>query len=272
MTIKRAGAWAGRSALSNSTKQADKAKELGLTDVALFVTGLEHRHFKLLRSGGSIGRAIRIFQDRGLRVHLTTWIRPSEVFITEMVRCLVPMCMEKGIASLDLDAESAWARDNIRGHRYYADLLENEILSYDPEGKLPVGVNDYASLQACTRHLAERFDIIRPQAYSVSYVRYGDVGADGKRWTTPSSLHWPGRTQRYAMDEKLWGAFPAKKLQMGLAAYKQNIRGYSPERAMIKCWDTAEELGAEMVWWWSLGHMRGEVAKTVKTLTGRLPS
>jgi hypothetical protein len=264
--IRRAGAWVGRKGLHRPEKYASRALSLGLTDVSLFVTGIEHTHFELLASSEDIAAAVREYQIRGLRVHLSTWVRPSSVFLTELARVLVPLCNLLDIASLDLDTEGAWKRG--RGHEEHAAYLFAQLRDLS----CPVGVNDYASLQPVTRPLIERCSIIRPQLYSVAYVKHGNVGADGKKWTKPGSVYWPGKTQRYGMAEKLWGGVRAgKQLEIGLAAYKQPVRGWSTDRAMTTCWDAAEELGAQAVWWWSLGHMRGDIAQAVRKLTGRLP-
>jgi hypothetical protein len=269
--IKRAGAWAGRSALVKPGKYADRAAKLGLTDVSLFVTGLENKSFKLLRPQRDIIKAICEFQARDIDVHLSTWVRPDRAFLAALAEQLVPLC--DGGVGLDLDTEGAWrtrSRHDWDGLAVY--LFEQlEERGFAGTGG-PVGVNDYASLQPCTRPLIELADVIRPQLYSVAYVKHGrNRGPDGKAWTTPSSIYWPGKTQRYGMREGLWGGVrEGKRLEAGLASYKQPVRGWSTKRAMFACWDAVEKLGAEAVWWWSLWHMTGDIGRVVKKLTARI--
>ncbi len=265
--IQRIGAWSDRTALSRPEEYAARAEDLGLTDVSLFVTSLRDRAFKLIRSVATVERAVRAFQRRGIAVHLSTWVRPHRAYLTPLAATLAPLCQDLGVVTLDLDTESAW-RSKGRAHKAMADFLFDGLSNRGLT--IPVGVNDYASLQRCTRPLLDRADIARPQLYSVEYVRHGKVGSDGRAWTTPESVYWPGRTQRYGMAMRLWGSYlGARQFVAGLAAYHQAWRRYpemSAEDAMRMCFDSAQDLGAEAVWYWSLQSMTGEVARIIRAL------
>lgn len=256
----RVGAWSMSWALRSPEKAAAKAARIGLTDISLMVNSVGKREWHLLGSEAQITKAGRIFRGHGITPHITTWIRPTDAWIDGIAQQLGTICMTLEAGSLDLDTESAWAHGSRQEH--HAAQLFDQLASRGIT--TPVAVNDYASLQPVTRHLADRAAIVRPQAYSVSSTGTGTK----KKPTTSRSVYWPGRTQDYAMRPSLWGRYRGgpKRLEMGLACYKQRFPGLTSLASMRKAWDTSIALGAEAIWYWSLGNMKGATEKAVAQL------
>ena len=248
--------------IENLEKYIKICSELRVSRVGLFVNGIDHNPFNKpanpffpFTSQEKLINAVKKFGEKGIKCDLTCWIWPHPQYIEKMVAYVKPVLEIPG-TRLDLDSESAWATkyaDN--GKRVDCAKL---LYSLIPPEK--ISINDYASLQDCTRLLFKEGVRLRPQAYSVGYV----VRNGQKVYTTSSSYYWPGTTQRNAMSERMWGKYlKTHQIDIGLACYKP-INGLSKlEQIKIQV-EVAKKYNSKEIWFWQLNGIDSEYKEAFK--------
>jgi len=249
----RVCAWIDRKGVLEPGAWADEAARLDLDRVGLFV-GPHPRttrwRWRSFVSARRMAEVVRIYRDHGIGVDLLCWIAARKAWVDAMLAYTLPV-LDDGDTRLDLDSEGAFRRRHLYSHATIADHLF-ERLPHGVVDEHRLSVNDYASLQGVTRHLLRPGVRRRPQAYSVSYVTHGKVGKDGRRWTKPGDIYFPGVTQRFALAKGRWGGtLDGSPLDIGLAAYKP-FPGRSIDWQIQTQVAAAMEYGPAELWFWQL--------------------
>lgn len=210
---------------------------LRLTDMAIFVNGLDEREFLVpAERERRLSAVVTGLHRLGVSPHLVSWLRPTERYMAAAAERLRPLCLMLGARSLLFDAEEPWTRHpTLRGHGEAgaeAFLARHWAFDYWP---CALGVSGITYIPAAVRPLARRCQYVLPQAYSVAHA---------------NASYRPGVTQRLAHER--WQDF-GKPIVMGLAAWKLNRHGgLSQTGAMQRAIATAEDLGIGEVGYWSL--------------------
>lgn len=236
--------------------------ELRVSRVGLFVNGVDYNPFKNpgnpflpFASQEKLINAVKRFNAIGVKCDLTCWIWPHPKYIEKLIEYVKPVLEIPG-TRLDLDAESAWATSYADDSKR-RDCVKLLFSLIEPE---KVSINDYASLQDCTRLLFVSGVRLRPQAYSVGYVmRNGN-----KLVTTPSSYYWPGTTQKNAMSDKLWGHYSkSHQIDIGLACYKP-IPSFPKIQQIQTQVEVAKRYKPIELWFWQLNGIDSEYKEAFK--------
>jgi hypothetical protein len=214
-----------------------RAEYLRLTDMAVFVNGLDEREFVIPAARERRLSAVVMGLHRlGVSPHLVSWLRPTERYMRAAADKLRPLCMTLGANSLMFDAEEPWTRHpSLHGRGETAAeafLARHWSFDYWP---CELGVSGITYIPSAVRPLARRCQYVLPQAYSVAHV---------------NASYRPGVTQRLAHER--WQEF-GKPIVMGLAAWKLNRHGgLSQTGSMQRAITAAEDLGVDEVAYWSL--------------------
>jgi hypothetical protein len=211
---------------------------LGLTDVALFVNGLDEERFVISPARERVlADAIMGLHRNGVSPHLVSWLRPTERYMNDAALRLRALCMTWGVRSLQFDAEEPWTRHpTLRGKGATAArafLDRHWAFDYWP---CPLGVTGITFVPDAVMPLAERCHYVLPQAYSIA---------------SASTVYRPGQTQRIAHER--WSRF-GKPIVMGLAAWKLNRSGgltqtASMQRAIVAAESLTVPVVNEVAYW-----------------------
>ncbi len=214
-----------------------RTEHLRLTDMAVFVNGLDEREFAIPAAREQRLTALAMgLHGLGVQPHLVSWLRPTERYMRAAAERLRALCMMLGARSLLFDAEEPWTRHPaLSGDgeaKAEAFLARHWAFDYWP---CALGVSGITYIPAAVRPLARRCQYVLPQAYSVAHA---------------NASYRPGVTQRLAHER--WQEF-GKPIVMGLAAWKLNRHGgLSQTGSMQKAITSAEDMGAAEVAYWSL--------------------
>lgn len=244
------GAWLDRSAWYDPDDMIELA--VGLVEaVSLFIHGLDDakgKTFGTFRPLSVLEDITARYVDAGLEAHWTTWLNNDRAWLQDFEAKLLAHLAGSVVTGLHLDLEGPFSDASAAEVAYAADLLAAHLKV--------VYVTDYASVQkpsvGLVRALLERgvAVVLVPQAYSVSYTRYG-----GYKVTAKGTYHWPGVTQPEAMIQRRWGQLAeleGASVEMGIAAYKQSFAGLTPAQSMALQLNAAREYSPGRVWMWSL--------------------
>lgn len=247
--IRRVGAWASL----NDRKGPATAAELGLTDIALMLNDNTKRSDWHLRTDRSriVSRA-REYQNRGIRVHLCSWVVATKTHANALLSAAPSLVQDCGAVSLELDAEEPWINrraDHAGLGQHIAEGLRVAGIRYGVTAIVYTSVPKLRTLLAGAEYASW-------QAYSTSTVKAKHL--------------LPGAMQRTAHGLR---SAAAPRFVMGLAAYRQRgAGGLSESRAMRAAIDATGDLGVDEVRYWSLGWLRRSpaVAAEVRALCRRV--
>lgn len=236
--ITRIGAYAIVNAATDQPAFWRSVAGLGLTDVALFVNGLDEPQFAISAARERVlGDAIMGLHRHGVSPHLVTWLRPTERYLNDAASRLRALCMTWGVRSLQFDAEEPWTRHPaLRGKgAAAARAFLDRHWTFDV-WPCPLGVTGITFVPDAVVPLAERCHYVLPQAYSIA---------------NQSAVYRPGQTQRIAHER--WSRF-GKPIVMGLAAWKLNRSGgltqsASMQRAIVATESLALPAVNEVAYW-----------------------
>lgn len=99
------GAWLYQSAWANPQKAADQALRLGVSHLDVFVNGLSDVAFRMT-DPTVVERAVALWRSAGLHTSLTTWVRPTDEWVTGVGQ-VAELARSVG-AGLTLDVEDPW--------------------------------------------------------------------------------------------------------------------------------------------------------------------
>jgi hypothetical protein len=248
--IKRIWAYAVVAPAGQRAAQLRQVADLGLTDVALFVNGLDEGVFRIPPARErALAETIAGLHRLGVSPHLVSWLRPSERYMNDAAGRLRALCMTWGVRSLQFDAEEPWTRHPLlrgRGADAARAFLDRHWTF--AAWPCPLGVTGITFVPDSVVPLAERCDYVLPQAYSVAHA---------------NRVYRPGQTQRIAHER--WSRF-GKPIVMGLAAWKLNRHGgLTQAQAMQKAILTTEHLVMPVVpevAYWSLRWIGASAERT----------
>lgn len=260
--------WIDRTWKTDLKSYIKLGRQLSVTRFGLFVNPSDNNPFKNAGSPqyfkpfvpvDQMIKAIGECEKAGIGVDLTCWIWPHEKYAEQLVDYYLECKKHFPNVRLDLDAEFAWSS------RLAGDQMRNKVAKYIYGRVAPgdVSVNDYASLQPSTELLIVPGVRIRPQAYSVGYVaRKGE-----KVVTDKNSVYWPGRTQKFAMSDRIWGQFDTKvnPLEFGLAAYKP-VKGLTIKQQIDMQVEAAMKYKPKELWFWQLNGLSKEYLDAIKDI------
>ena len=214
--------------------------DLGLTDLVVFVNGLDEAQFALPAAReAALAEAVAGLHRLGVAPHLVSWLRPTERYLTEAAARLHGLCTGWGVRSLQFDAEEPWTRHPLLrrgGERAAREFLDRHWTFDNWPCKL--GVTGIAFLPPAVAPLAERCHYVLPQAYSVARAH---------------PVYRPGATQRLAHQR--WQRF-GLAVVMGLAAWNlDRPGGIAQSEAMQRAIGATEALDGPVVKevaYWSL--------------------
>lgn len=234
--IKHLWAYAVVAPGTDRAAQLRSVADLGLTDLALFVNGLDETQFTVPATRErALAETIAGLHRLKVRVHLVSWLRPTERYMNDAATRLRPLCMTWGASSLQFDVEGPWTnhpalRDSEAVTRAF--LARHWTFDAWP---CPLGITGIVFFRAPLIPVAERCQYVLPQAYSVA---------------RPSALYRPKALQITAHER--WKRFD-KPIVMGLAAWNLNRPGgMSQHAAMQLALATTEGLGVSEAAYWSL--------------------
>lgn len=258
-------AWVGRAWASEPKAMAEKAQELGLSRVSMFLNPLDGTGiFSCFGSEARMVAALDAFASAGVGVDFTAWIWPRPSYVSGMQAAISDVLDEYRGVRLCLDCEGPWGRPAPARERA---AVVSALTDWLPAERLMV--TDYASIQEPTVTLCLPGVTVVPQVYSVAETRNGV--------TDPSSIYWPGRTQPYGMHPRRWGGMlETCPLEMGLASYKPfpaSPGGFSGSPGE---WQVLTQVRAAMwyrprrLWFWELTRMAPAHESTIRRLTGNV--
>lgn len=260
--------WIDRTWRTDLKSYIKLGRQLSVTRFGLFVNPSDNnpfknagspQYFKPFVTVEQMIKAIAECEKAGIGVDLTCWIWPHEKYVEQLVDYYLECKKHFPNVRLDLDAEFAWSS------RLAGDQMRNKVAKYIYSRVAPgdVSVNDYAGLQPSTELLIVPGVRIRPQAYSVGYVaRKGE-----KVVTDKNSVYWPGRTQKFAMSDRIWGQFDTKvnPLEFGLAAYKP-VKGLTIKQQIDMQVEAAMKYKPKELWFWQLNGLSKEYLDAIKDI------
>lgn len=244
--IARIGAWAGSSALRPSGWQTylRTAKEAGLHEVSFMLNdNTAKTDWHLFAKPERIIDVVRAYRDEGIRICLTSWLRPEVEFIDRMFDAVFDLAVRSGAERVENDAEEPWTTSRYEPH---ADCIEH-IRGRLKDRPVPYGVT-YILYHHREKvgPLAKLADFNRSQAYAT------------KRQTA-KSLH-PGRIidTAYRMHVKRYGAGAASKLEPCIALYDRAGAGGMTATGALRADLSAIERNPNLnaTSGWSLGWLR----------------
>lgn len=225
------GAWCARP----TKAQITRAKQLGIERVHLMVN--DHSADTRPTDFRCDDRArdyAAMITDAGLELHITSWIMPHVLFLTQACAQLTQLALDTGAHSIEWDAERPWT--HATAGLPHADAAAMIQLYGCREGVSGIGYGDRGALQP----LVARADYVTPQAYV----------------TTTSGLTLPGVPQVLAHWESM--ACSAVVIP-ALAAYRQ------PRNGLVSAWKAAGRPSTVMLW--ALRHMgASSIAAQVRDL------
>ena len=193
-------------------------------------------------------------RDMGVRVTLTSWIRPDRAFVDDLLGELPQLATDCG-ADIEFDVEGASWGDGLpksRGGGLY--LALGLALFQEIGGRWTTTTVTSQPYWDLSIHAAG----LCPQAYSIWDRRHCD-----DRYRV-GGCYGPGKRQLLAWKKHQRSSPPTQEIVMGLPAWAQ--RGYpgssSPEDIMEICWNTAKLAGSKRVRYWSwkwIAGKRGDV-------------
>lgn len=233
-------------------------EDLGLSGLAIMVNRQKDTTWGLsLYPYDACVRFARRLRDMGVRVTITSWIRPDRSFMDGILEELVSLGQDCH-ADIEFDAEGAnWGRVKPIGLRSHEEagvyLADGLGLFVDMGGRWTTTTVTTQPYWDISRHA----DGVCPQAYSIwdrhhcsDKYRVGGIYGPGQR----QLLAWD-RHHRPELDQEI---------VMGLPAWAQ--RGYpgssSPEAIMEICWNGAKAAGAKRVRYWSWKWIAGKKGTT----------
>jgi hypothetical protein len=176
-------------------------------------------------------------RDRGLQVHLMSWIMPHAAYIERAAYVLVPLCRRIGAASLQWDAEEPWTKaKSPLPYETAAKCIRSAFSGLGcPMGANAIGATPIPKFAP----LAAICDYVVPQVYA---TKTSGLAPN----TAPARFH-----QRFK------AAF-GRPIVLGLAAYGQRgIPGYTPAAAITAALDATIALGeVDTVVYWSIEAIR----------------
>ncbi|MEM9456897.1 MAG: peptidoglycan-binding domain-containing protein [Myxococcota bacterium] len=251
--IATVGAWTGQASFPRIAKDVQFCVDHGLNRLDVVVNDFSKRRgpapFDTYRPS-KIVELCQVARDRGLEVHLMSWIMPHATFIEQAAEQLIPLCEQTGASSLQWDAEEPWTKAmDALPYEEAADRIARAFADLP----CPMGVNGIGFVPAKRfRPLAEICDYLLPQCYATAGSR--------ARPQTVVSLCVDRWRERFGRD---------KRLVIGLAAYRQEgIEGLTPQQAMNSSLDNVRAYGLDTVVYWSLRQIREspEVAAAVAAI------
>lgn len=182
---------------------------------------------------------------------LAFWPEPNRAYLLELERRLAAMVELAGAVSVDLDCESNWLEEKLRGFASLEDAAAEVLrivggIQRRLDVRLEVTTYPFHPENSPKADLAGRAQRRYPQAYGVrTRTRRGQ----------PFLVEWdselgPERIVRTSMGKAALIEGPGV-VCCGLAAYDQIFPGRRAADAMRKAYETAVELGAPSVRWWS---------------------
>ncbi len=259
--------WVDRTWRTELDSYLKLCRQLSISRLGLFVNPAENNPFKTFNgqyfkpfvNSEQMCKFIGECEKAGVKVDLTCWIWPHEKYVEQLVDYFLECKKKFPSLRLDLDTEFAWAS------KVAGDQMRNKIAKYLYSRVAPedVSVNDYASLQPCTELLIVPGVRIRPQAYSVGYVaRKGE-----KVITDKNSVYWPGRTQKFAMSENIWGRYnrQVNPVEFGLAAYKP-VKNLTVKQQVDMQVAAALKYSPKELWFWQLNGLSKEYLDAIRDI------
>lgn len=213
-----------------------RIRELRVTDVVIALNLNTDRNFQVRGSPGRVIEVATALQQMDVEVHLMTWLRPTQQFITDCARTMLPLAESAGATSVLFDVEGEWRSAPVNHFR----VVEHHFVPQFSSPPCWLGVTSFVNLLNSVIPLAERCHYVLPQAYSVDLPQMG-------RWKPP------GVTQRRAYAQwrdltlaiQFRGDFlPPSPMVMGLACFHPLFlsRGMSQWDAMQAAVSAVEEL------------------------------
>tara|TARA_R110000751_G_scaffold57809_6_gene122488 strand:+ start:316 stop:1365 length:1050 start_codon:yes stop_codon:yes gene_type:complete len=255
--ITRVGAWSwGRQLNSKSEAAVERASQIGLSDIDIFVTPDRKGEWATRISMEGFVELAEAYKERGITVHATVWAHASKGYLREMANYIDYLHINEAIESVTLDTEHALSR----AYRRNPECIDH-VRMFMSDLTLPISVTGYGFATSADRALVaglledgHKVQAL-PQAYSVTHIR-----RSGKLINNPPAYQ-PGTAQRNAA--KSWAKMGADNSLMGLACYKQPKE---PEEWLTKAFERAQSLGVTQVRYWDLANMSGAVEEVLTGL------
>lgn len=247
--LQHIGAWAGRSALRPNTwrSRLHVALDSGLTSVSLMLndnTGrrrggrwVQNLDWHLFESKEQIVKVARAYRDQGIRVTLTSWMRPDVAFLNQMFDQLFDMQELSGAERTEGDAEEPWTTERYDSHVDCLRLVERRLA--DRPGEWGVTAIVYHH-RAKIGPLIRMGDVFRGQAYATKRQTASHL-QPGRIITTTRKIF----TRRYPEQ-------PLSKLEPAIALYDRSGAGgmtaVNAIRADLRTIERTPELTATCGW------------------------
>ena len=234
-----------------SKKDIAQLQLMGATDVVLGLNNQEESAFKLRASRNQdkakaklikVGRGLK---QKGMRVHLMPWLRPTEAYNRECSRVVKELYEGICADSVLFDAE-VYFNKKPKGMTH-VEFMETIWQSCWADLDMMFGVTSYAMVPKAIRAILgqDRIAYYVPQAYSIYNTKM--------EWTTGSTT-LPGSMQQAAYDSWRLYAKDHQRCVMGIAVYSLKRPGIDGikniETCLGKCTNDLEVPVAI----WSLNH------------------
>lgn len=261
----RMGVWldvGGRALVAHGASHAALLHDLGFSEACIMINRVDAPSFGFSAvSEGTIRGFASLLAGSGTRLTLTSWLRPDNRFIDELVRSLPPLARAIGARAIEFDVEGTWRRGRVHGfanHTEAAQYVFSRLRPASTDLEISVTCEVDPMPTANMRAIVRGADVVVPQAYSAySAGRSHRIGgAYGPR----------GIQDRAVQKVSEAVAASGKPTIMGLAAYSRNRWPGSSANAILRMElehtltlrGSATLLGAR---YWSWKHIAGQDAR-----------
>jgi len=260
----RMGVWmdvGGQSMVANGSRHAALLHELGFSEVCIMLNDVSSTRFSLgMVSERALASFVPLLANSGIRVTLTSWLRPDKAYIDALVRTLPPLAVSTGAHAIEIDAESNWRSTPVGPSTGFSSRDEATEYFYrtlrQATGRLEIAITCEVDPMpsAGMAPLLRGADIVVPQAYSTS----GAAASHGI-----GAPYGPRGIQRRALDLHTRAMDASgRPMLMGLAGYGRDPwPGNTPNAVMRMELEEALALrtrgNIRGVRYWSWKHIAG---------------
>lgn len=247
------GAWSGAAAVTNPQKTLNIMRAIGLTHIDVMVNDASRGAVEKIDfhtyDQNKIKAMVKLFQNNGIRVSLSTWACPTSDWIAGMA-VIGKLATECNVDGVTLDLEEAWLHPLKKKPQDQIDMLSKGLfftLRNNFKGKIAVAPIVYAD-QKILNPILQLVDIIIPQCYSTT--------------KNTANLKRVGDLERTAYSRyKSFG----KEIIMGQAAWNlQNAYNLgNPANAIRASLTATLELGISKVRYWRLELIEKSLANAI---------